>query len=76
MIAKIVPLDDALVAEVFAKPEDIAAVKIGDRAEMKVSAYDFSKYGKLEGQVSAISPTTVEHEDKRSYYKVMVTLDT
>ena len=33
LIAKIVPLDDALVAEVFAKPEDIAAVKIGDRAE-------------------------------------------
>jgi adhesin transport system membrane fusion protein len=76
LIAKIVPLDDALVAEVFAKPEDIAAVKIGDRAEMKVSAYDFSKYGKLEGQVSAISPTTVEHDDKRLYYKVMITLDT
>jgi adhesin transport system membrane fusion protein len=75
LIAKIVPLDDALVAEVFAKPEDIAAVKIGDRAEMKVSAYDFSKYGKLEGQVSAISPTTVEHDDKRLYYKVMITLD-
>jgi adhesin transport system membrane fusion protein len=75
LIAKIVPLDDALVAEVFAKPEDIAAVKIGDRAEMKVSAYDFSKYGKLEGQVSAISPTTVEHDDKLLYYKVMITLD-
>jgi HlyD family secretion protein/adhesin transport system membrane fusion protein len=75
LIARIVPLDDVLVAEVFVKPEDIAAVKIGDRAEMKVSAYDFSKYGKLEGKVSAVSPTTVEHDDKRPYYKVMITLD-
>ena len=71
-IARIVPLDDALVAEVFVKPDDIAAVKVSDKAELKVTAYDFSKYGKIKGEVAAISPTTTENDDKSSFYKVIV----
>lgn len=71
-VAKIVPLGDALVAEVLVKPEDIAAVKEGDKAELKVTAYDFSKYGKIKGEVTDISPSTFEHEDKRYYYKVHI----
>lgn len=71
-IARIVPLGDALVAEVLVKPEDIAAVKVHDRAELKVTAYDFSKYGKIKGEVTDISPTTIEQDDKRSYYKVHI----
>lgn len=74
-IVKIVPQDDALVAEVFVKPDDIAAVKLNDKAELKVTAYDFSKYGKIQGEVKAISPTTTENEDKRSYYKVIIGFD-
>lgn len=71
-LARIVPIDDALVAEVYVKPEDIAAVKVGDKAELKVTAYDFSKYGKIKGEVTDISPTTFENDDKRSYYKVLI----
>jgi adhesin transport system membrane fusion protein len=71
-IARVVPIDDALVAEVLVKPEDIAAVKVGNKAELKVTAYDFSRYGKVKGEVAAISPTTIENDDKRSYYKVTV----
>ena len=74
-IVRIVPQDDALVAEVFVKPDDIAADKVNDKAELKVTAYDFSKYGKIKGEVKAISPTTTENEEKRSYYKVMVRFD-
>ena len=74
-IALIVPTDDALMAEVLVKPEDIAAVKPSDKAELKVTAYDFSKYGKLKGEVADISPTTFEQDDKRFYYKVHIRLD-
>jgi membrane fusion protein, adhesin transport system len=74
-IALIVPTDDALMAEVLVKPEDIAAVKPSDMAELKVTAYDFARYGKLKGEVAAISPTTSEQEDKRLYYKVLIRLD-
>ena len=48
-------------AEVLVKPEDIAAVKVNDKAEIKVTAYDFSKYGKIKGEVAFISPGTMEH---------------
>ena len=71
-VARIVPLGDALVAEVHVKPEHIAAVKVRDKAELKVTAYDFTKYGKIPGEVTDISPTTFEHEDKRTYYKVLI----
>jgi len=74
-LARIVPIDDALVAEVYVKPEDIAAAKVGDKAELKVTAYDFSKYGKIKGEVTDISPTTFENDDKRSYYKVLIRFD-
>jgi len=74
-IARVVPLGDPLLAEVFVKPEDIAAVKAGDRAELKVSAYDFTKYGRIRGEVADVSPSTVEGDDKRSYYKVMIRFD-
>jgi HlyD family secretion protein/adhesin transport system membrane fusion protein len=74
-IARIVPLDDVLVAEVHVKPDDIAAVKISDQTQLKVTAYDFSKYGKITGEVATISPTTTEMDDKRSYYKVVIRLN-
>jgi len=74
-IAQIVPLGDALIAEVLVKPEDIAAVKLHAKADLKVTAYDFSRYGKISGEVTKISPTTVQQDDKRSYYKVHIGFD-
>jgi adhesin transport system membrane fusion protein len=74
-IARIVPLDDVLVAEVLVKPEDIAAVRLKDKADLKVTAYDFSKYGKIRGEVAFISPGTIESDDKRTYYKVQISFE-
>jgi adhesin transport system membrane fusion protein len=74
-MARIVPLGDALVAEVLVKPEDIASVKVKDKADLKVTAYDFSKYGKIRGEVAFISPGTIESDDKRAYYKVQITFN-
>ncbi len=50
------------------RPEDIASVKLGDRAQLKVTAYDFNKFGKIEGEVAEISLTTFEDEETRRYY--------
>jgi adhesin transport system membrane fusion protein len=74
-IARIVPRDD-LVAEVRVRPEDIASVRLGDRAQLKVTAYDFNKYGKIDGQVAEISPTTFEDEEaRRHYYRALIRYD-
>jgi hypothetical protein len=49
------------------RPEDIAAIKVQDKAQ--VTAYDSSKYGKVKGEVTDISPTTFEDDDKSRYYR-------
>jgi HlyD family secretion protein/adhesin transport system membrane fusion protein len=74
-VARIVPLDDALVAEVRVRPEDIAAIKVHDKAQLKVTAYDSSRYGKLKGEVTDISPTTFEDDEKGPYYKALIRCD-
>ncbi len=74
-ILRIVPVGGDLVAEVRVHPEDIADVKVGDAADIKVSAFDFTRYGKLKGEVSSISPTTFETDDHQLYYKAVVKLD-
>lgn len=74
-ILRVVPVGGDLVAEVRIKPEDIADVKLGDAANVKVSAFDFTKYGKLKGDVSSISATTYETDDHQLFYKAVIKLD-
>lgn len=74
-ILRVVPVGGDLVAEVRVKPEDIADVNAGDAANVKVSSFDFTRYGKLKGEVSSISPTTFETEDNQLYYKAVIKLD-
>jgi adhesin transport system membrane fusion protein len=74
-ILRVVPVGGDLVAEVHVRPEDIADVNLGDAANIKVSAFDFTRYGKLKGEVSSISPTTFESEDHQLYYKAVIRLD-
>ncbi|WP_195930476.1 HlyD family type I secretion periplasmic adaptor subunit [Hyphomicrobium album] len=74
-ILRVVPVGGDLVAEVRVHPEDIADVKVGDAADIKVSAFDFSRYGKLKGAVTSISPTTFETEDDQLYYKALIKFD-
>jgi HlyD family type I secretion membrane fusion protein len=74
-ILRVVPVGGDLVAEVRVHPEDIADVKVGDAADIKVSAFDFTRYGKLKGAVTSISPTTFETEDDQLYYKAVIKFD-
>lgn len=74
-IAEIVPLDDKLIAEVKVKPADVAFLREGLRAIIKVSAYDFSIYGGLEGKVMQISADTETNDKGESFYLVRVVTD-
>lgn len=74
-ILRVVPVGGDLVAEVRVHPVDIADVKVGDVAAIKVGAFDFTRYGKLKGEVTSISPTTFETEDQQLYYKAIIKFD-
>ncbi len=61
-LVEIVPQDDALVVEADVKPADIAFIHPGQRATVKLTAYDYSVYGALDGTVERISPDAIVNE--------------
>ena len=71
-IMEVVPLDDTLLAEAEIKPADIAFLHPGQAAVVKITAYDFSIYGGLEGTVEHISADTIENEKGETFYRVRV----
>lgn len=76
-IMQIVPIGEKLLVEARVKPNDIAFIKNGDRAVVKVTAYDFSIYGGLTGTVQQVSADSVYDEATReAYFTVVVETDT
>lgn len=73
-IMQIVPLDDQLLIEARISPRDIAFIHPNQRATVKITAYDYSIYGGLNGVVSSISPDTIRDEVNPDiyYYRVFV----
>jgi membrane fusion protein, adhesin transport system len=78
-IMEIVPLEDRLLVEAKIRPADVAFLRPGLKAVVKISAYDYSIYGTLPGVIENISPDTLR-EDKKSeddtYYRVLVRTET
>jgi adhesin transport system membrane fusion protein len=80
-IMELVPLDDTLLVEGRIRPQDIAFIRPGHEAVVKLSAYDSSVYGSLHGKVERISADTIVEEkgDKsergETFYRVMVRTD-
>ena len=76
-IMEIVPLDESLlIIEARVRPADIAFLRPGQKAMIKITAYDFSIYGGLEGVVEAISADTIEDEKGEHFYKVKLRTQT
>ncbi|HEY1845648.1 MAG TPA: HlyD family type I secretion periplasmic adaptor subunit [Buttiauxella sp.] len=71
---EIVPVDDRLLIEARLSPRDIAFIHPGQRALVKVTAYDYAIYGGLEGVVETISPDTIQDKVKPEivYYRVYI----
>lgn len=75
-ILQIVPLGDKLLIETRVTPRDIAFLKVGDPANVKVTAYDFSIYGGLKGRVVRVSADSIYDEvERQAYFTVVVETD-
>jgi multidrug resistance efflux pump len=78
VILELVPLGEELIIEAKLKPSDISFIKIGQKASIKLDAYDFSIYGMFYGKVSYISPDTIIEKTAKGdqpYFKVLISLD-
>lgn len=74
-IMQIVPSDDDLIIEAKIKPADIAFIKPGLSAAVKLDAYDYTIYGRLKGEVIYISADTLNEDvrnNEQPYYRVQV----
>lgn len=71
-IVEIVPMDEQLLVEAKIKPSDIARLRPNMPAMVKITAYDFTIYGGLKGEVVDISADTIKNEKGESFYRVKV----
>ncbi|MCP5083942.1 MAG: HlyD family type I secretion periplasmic adaptor subunit [Alphaproteobacteria bacterium] len=69
LVAKIVPVDNNIVAEVRLDPKDIGHVSIGDDAEIKISTFDPNVFGVVPGKVTKLSASTFQSDQGEVYYK-------
>lgn len=65
-ILQIIPLDEELYVDAKVKPRDIAAVRQGQTATIKLSAYDYTIWGSLKGEVTFVSADTFIDERSRA----------
>ena len=79
-IMDIVPLDDTLLVEGRINPQDIAFIRPGQDAVVKITAYESTVYGSLKAKVERISADTIEEKSEKSekpqtFYRVIVRTD-
>jgi adhesin transport system membrane fusion protein len=79
-VMQIVPLEEDLVIEAKVSPADIAFIKTGMKATVKIDAYDYTIYGDLSGTLSYISADTLTEnlnvqQGEQPYYRVQVKTD-
>jgi len=77
-IMKVLPVDDQLLIEARIKPKDVAFLAPGMKAKVKITAYDYTIYGDLEGTLEQISADTFEEDTaqgKEYYYQVLIHTD-
>lgn len=70
-LVEVVPIEDDLLVEAHISPQDIGFINLGQKAAIKVSAFDFSIYGALGGVVEHISADSIATKD-HEYYVVRI----
>lgn len=78
-IMEIVPIGSRVLVEARIKPRDIGFVRLGQEAEVKLAAYDYTTYGGLHGKIEYISPDALGDDNKaaadQTYYRVTLRAD-
>lgn len=74
-LMEIVPLGPQVLVEARVRPADIGFIRVGQDVKIKLSAYEYTVYGGLEGQVMSISPDAISETERGgegSYYRALV----
>jgi HlyD family type I secretion membrane fusion protein len=74
LIAEVMPQDAPLVADVRIMPRDIGFIEVGQPVHVKVQAFDYARYGAVDGIVERVSAGTFLDEQRQPHYRVRVAL--
>ncbi|MEL6747660.1 MAG: HlyD family efflux transporter periplasmic adaptor subunit, partial [Pseudomonadota bacterium] len=74
-LIEIVPLDDTLLVQTKIRPQDIAFLRPGQPATVKLTAYDYTIYGSLAGKLERISADAIETERGETFYLADIRTD-
>lgn len=74
VVARIVPMERELVAEVHLLPKDIGHITVGNPVDIKITAFDPARFGSIKGTVQKISATTFQNEKGEPFYKANIQL--
>lgn len=77
-LIEIVPDSDILLVEAKIDPKDIAFISPAQKAVVKLTAYDFTVYGGLDGKIIEISADSIkdtESKDGKSFYQIVIQTD-
>jgi adhesin transport system membrane fusion protein len=74
-IMEIVPTQEKLVIEAKLSPIDVGYVRVGQPTVVKISTYDFARYGGLEGEVINLSADSLTDREGVTYFRVIAQTD-
>ena len=71
-VMEIVPIEDSLLIEARVRPSDVAFLRPGQRAQVKVTAYDYAIYGGLDGELETVTADSITNDKGETFYLVRV----
>lgn len=74
-LMEIVPSDEVLVVEARIAPSDVGRVQVGQPVKVKVSSFDYGRYGAVNGTLEFVSASTFESLNHEKYYQGRIMLE-
>ncbi len=74
ILLELVPSDDELIVDAEISPKDIGHVKVGDPVRVKVTTYDYVRYGAIDGVLKSISASTFLNQEGVPFYRGRIRL--
>lgn len=74
VLMQVVPEAAPLEAEIRIAPKDIGHVRVGQEVKLRLTSYDYTRFGYADGTLKRISASSIVGEDNKPYYRGWVTL--
>jgi HlyD family type I secretion membrane fusion protein len=74
-VAYLIPAGDRLVARIRIPAREISQISIGQKATLRITSFDYLKFGRLKGEIVSISPAALTTDGGEVYYTAEVALE-